>query len=104
VAGVAAGVLALVLRLAAASAVAVRLLEASALLAAAAAYLVHLAGTARTARDRALRSGLALAFVLWAAAQAFPEAAAAPFLNDGAIVLFVADLALMLHPWSDAGA
>jgi hypothetical protein len=46
-----------------------------------------------------LRSGLVTAFVLWAVVQLAPSFRAAALLNDGAIVLFVADLAFVLMPW-----
>jgi hypothetical protein len=38
-------------------------------------------------------------FTLWAIVQLFPDWSAAAAVNDGAIVLFIAHLALVLSPW-----
>jgi hypothetical protein len=78
---------------------ALRALEGGALLFAAAAYLAHLASHRPSPRELVLRSGLVTAFVLWAVVQLGPSLRAAALLNDGAIVLFVADLAFVLMPW-----
>jgi hypothetical protein len=43
-----------------------------------------------------LRSGLVTALVLWAVVQLAPNFRGAALLNNGAIVLFVADLAFVL--------
>jgi hypothetical protein len=45
-----------------------------------------------------LRSGLVTALVLWAVVQLAPNFRGAALLNNGAIVLFVADLAFVLMP------
>jgi hypothetical protein len=74
-------------------------LEGGALLFAAAAYLAHLASHRPSPRELVLRSGLVTAFVLWAVVQLAPSFRGAALLNDGAIVLFVADLAFVLMPW-----
>jgi hypothetical protein len=79
--------------------VALRALEGGALLFAAAAYLAHLASHRPSLRELVLRSGLVTAFVLWAVVQLAPSFRGAALLNDGAIVLFVADLAFVLMPW-----
>jgi hypothetical protein len=99
IAGVAAGVVALIARVADANDLLLRFLEGSALLLAAAAYLAHLLSHRPTRSELILRSGLVTAFVLWAIVQLFPTSPAAALLNDAAIVLFIADLALVLAPW-----
>jgi hypothetical protein len=73
--------------------------EGGALLFAAAAYLAHLVSHRPTAQELILRSGLVTAFVLWAMVQLAPSFRGAALLNDGAIVLFIADLAFVLAPW-----
>jgi hypothetical protein len=78
---------------------ALRALEGGALLSAAAAYLAHLASHRPSLRELVLRSGLVTAFVLWAVVQLAPSFRGAALLNDGAIVLFIADLAFVLMPW-----
>jgi hypothetical protein len=70
-----------------------------ALLFAAAAYLAHLASHRPLPCELVLRSGLVTAFVLWGVVQLAPSFRGAALLNDGAIVLFVADLAFVLMPW-----
>jgi hypothetical protein len=99
IAGVATAATALVARLAHADRVLLRLLEGGALLLAAGAYLAHLLSHRPTRRQLVLRSGLVTAFTLWAIVQLFPDWSAAATVNDGAIVLFIADLALVLSPW-----
>jgi hypothetical protein len=79
--------------------VALRVLEGSALLFAAAAYLAHLASHRPSPRELVLRSGLVTAFVLWALVQLAPGFRGAALLNDAAIVLLIADLAFVLMPW-----
>ncbi len=102
--GAATGVAALVARLADGALLLLRLLEGAALLLAAAAYLAHLLSHRPSRQELILRLGLVTAFVLWAIVQLFPSARAAAALNDGAIILFIGDLALVLSPWRlDAG-
>jgi hypothetical protein len=98
-AGVLLGVLAFAARATGTRDVALLALEGGALLFAAAAYLAHLASHRPSLRDLVLRSGLVTAFVLWAAVQLAPSFRGAALLNDGAIVLFIADLAFVLMPW-----
>jgi hypothetical protein len=78
---------------------ALRALEGGALLFAAAAYLSHLASHRPSVRELVLRSGLVTAFVLWAVVQLAPSFRGAALLNDGAIALFIANLAFVLMPW-----
>jgi hypothetical protein len=58
----------------------------------------HLASHRPSLRELVLRSGLVTALVLWAAVQLAPNFRGAALLNNGAIVLFVADLAFVLMP------
>ena len=97
--GVLLGVLAFGSRAMAARDIVVRAAEGGALLCAAAAYLAHLASHRPSMTELILRMGLVAAFVLWAAVQLAPGFRGAALLNDAAIVLFVADLALVLMPW-----
>lgn len=63
------------------------------------AYLVYQA-VRRPARTEALKAGLlAVAFLLWAANQFWPQLRAATQLNDGAIGLFVLDVFLVIAGW-----
>jgi hypothetical protein len=39
------------------------------------------------------------AFTLWAIVQLFPDWSAAAAVNDGTIIIFITDLALVLSPW-----
>ena len=98
-AGVLLGLLAFAARATSARDAALRALEGGALLFAAAAYPAHLASHRPSPRELVLRSGLVTAFVLWAVVQLAPSIRGAALLNDGAIVLFVADLAFVLMPW-----
>jgi hypothetical protein len=98
-AGVLLGVLAFAARATDAHEAALRALEGGALLFAAAAYLAHLTSHRPSPRELVLRSGLVTAFVLWGVVQLAPNIRGAALLNDGAIVLFVADLAFVLMPW-----
>lgn len=93
------GVLAFAARATGTRDAALRALEGGALLFAAAAYLAHLASHRPSPRQLVLRSGLVTAFGLWAVVQLAPSFRAAALLNDGAIVLFVADSAFVLMPW-----
>ena len=97
--GATAAVIVLVARLAHADHLILRLLEGGALLLAAGAYLAHLLSHRPTRHELILRCGLVTAFVLWAVAQLFPNAHAAAAINDGAIILFIADLGLGRSPW-----
>jgi hypothetical protein len=97
--GVFLSAVALVARAADARDVALRVLEGGALLSAGAAYLAHLASHRPSPRELILRSGLVAAFLLWAIVQIAPSFRGAALLNDGAIVLFIADLAFVLMPW-----
>jgi hypothetical protein len=99
IAGAAAGAAALVARLADPDELVLRLLEGVALLLAASAYLAHLLSHRPSRQELILRLGLVTAFALWAIVQLFPAARAAATINDGAIILFIGDLALVLSPW-----
>jgi hypothetical protein len=63
------------------------------------AYLVYQI-VRRPAWTEALKAALlAVAFLLWAANQYWPESRAATALNDGAIALFVLDVFLVIVGW-----
>ncbi len=98
-AGVLLGVLAFAARLDHARDLILRGLEGGALLLAGLAYLAHLVSHRPARRELVLRCGLVTAFVLWAIVQLAPAFHDAALLNDGAIILFIADLAFVLVPW-----
>ena len=95
-----AGVAAVVARAASADGGLLRGFEGATLLLAAAAYLAY--AFAHHSEPRALltRSILVSAFALWAIVALAPGFSGAALLNDVTILLFVADLAFLLSPWS----
>lgn len=97
-ASIALGVGVVVARVAGAGPLALRLIEASTLLLAALAYLSYVLAHHSQLRQVLTRLILVTAFVLWAAVQLAPDFAGAALLNDLTILLFVADLAILLSP------
>jgi hypothetical protein len=97
-AGVLAGILSICLRLGDARSGALRAGEGATLLLAASAYLAYALGHYRNRRDLVTRSILVTAFALWAVVQLAPSFSEAALLNDLTILLFVADLAVLLSP------
>jgi hypothetical protein len=77
-----------------------RVLEGATLFLAAGAYLAYALAHHRNHRDLVTRSILVGAFALWGIVQLAPGFADVDLLNDVAIVLFVADLAFLLSPWT----
>jgi hypothetical protein len=77
---------------------AVRLLEGATLLLAAVAYLSYVLAHHRQFGQVVTRLILVTAFVLWAIVQLAPAFSGAALLNDLTILLFVADLAILLSP------
>ena len=75
-------------------------LEGATLFLAAGAYLAYALAHHRNHRDLVTRSILVGAFALWGIVQLAPGFADVDLLNDVAIVLFVADLAFLLSPWT----
>ena len=95
---IAAGIATVGVRAADGSSDVVRLLEGTTLVLAAAAYLLYvLAHHAQLARV-ATRLILVAAFILWAVVQLAPTFSGTALLNDVVILLFVADLAILLSP------
>jgi hypothetical protein len=76
----------------------VRLLEGATLLLAAVAYLFYVLAHHSEFGEVATRLVLVTAFALWAIVQLAPSFSGAPLLNDLTILLFVADLAILLSP------
>jgi hypothetical protein len=97
-ASVLAGILSICLRLADVGTAALRASEGATLLLAASAYLAYALGHYRDRRDQITRSILIVAFALWAVVQLAPTFSGAALLNDLTILLFVADLAILLSP------
>jgi hypothetical protein len=97
-ASVLAGLLSICLRLADTGNTALRTSEGATLLLAASAYLAYALGHYRNRRDLITRSILVTAFALWAIVQLAPTFTQAALLNDLTILLFVADLAILLSP------
>jgi hypothetical protein len=97
-ASVLAGLLSICLRLAHAGATALRGTEGATLLLAASAYLAYALGHYHNRRDLITRLVLVTAFALWAIVQLAPTFSGAALLNDLTILLFVADLAILLSP------
>jgi len=77
----------------------VRILEAVTLLLAAAAYLAYALAHHKNRGELVTRSILVSAFALWAIVQLGPATVDIGLLNDVVILLFVADLAVLLGPW-----
>ena len=63
------------------------------------AYLAYQAGRRPAWAEMLKAALLALAFLLWAANQMWPELRAATLFNDGAIALFVLDVFLVIVGW-----
>ncbi len=99
-ASVLAGVVTIAARVLSASDAAVRALEAVTLLLAASAYLAYALAHHKNRRELLTRSILVSAFSLWAIVQVAPEQIDIALLNDVVILLFVADLAVLLSPWT----
>lgn len=78
----------------------VRTLEAVTLVLAAGAYLAYALAHHNNHRELMTRAVLVSAFTLWAIVQAFPGDSGSATLNDVVILLFVADLAILLSPWT----
>jgi hypothetical protein len=97
-ASVLAGILGICLRLVDAGTTALRASEGTTLLLAASAYLAFALGHYRNRRDLITRTILVTAFTLWAVVQLAPTFSEAALLNDLTILLFVADLAILLSP------
>ena len=97
-ASVLAGILNVCLRIAAAGPTALRAGESATLLLAASAYMAYALGHYRDRRGLITRSILVTAFALWAIVQLAPTYSEAALLNDLTILLFVADLAILLSP------
>jgi hypothetical protein len=77
-----------------------RSLEATTLVLAAGAYLAYALAHHKNRRELMTRAILVSAFTLWAIVQAFPGDPGSATLNDVVILLFVADLAILLSPWT----
>lgn len=77
----------------------VQVLEAVTLLLAAGAYLAYAWAHHKNRRELVTRSILVSAFALWAIVQLAPGDVDIALLNDVVILLFVADLAVLLSPW-----
>jgi hypothetical protein len=97
-ASVLAGILSIGLRLGGVGTTALRASEGATLLLAAGAYLAYALGHYRNRRDLITRSILVTAFALWAVVQLAPTFSEAALLNDLTILLFIADLAILLSP------
>ena len=76
-----------------------RVLEGTTLFLAAAAYVAHVLAHHETTRELLTRSVLVSAFALWGVVQIAPGLPGNAVLNDVVIVLFVADLAILVSPW-----
>jgi hypothetical protein len=79
--------------------VVVRTLEAVTLFLAAGAYLAYALAHHKNRGELVTRSILVSAFALWAVVQLAPGVVDIALLNDVVILLFVADLAVLLSPW-----
>ena len=99
-ASVLAGVLAIATRAGGAGDDAIRVFEALTLFLAAAAYLAYAFAHHSELRALFTRSILVSAFALWGIVQIAPGFSGAALLNDVTILLFVADLAILLSPWA----
>jgi hypothetical protein len=78
----------------------VQVLEGVTLFLAAGAYLSYALAHYRDRRELVTRLILVSAFLLWGIVQLAPGFAQVALVNDFAILLFVADLAFLLSPWS----
>ena len=98
VASIATGIGTILVRAAAGGSLTVRLLEGATLLLAAVAYLCYVLAHHRQFGQVVTRLILVTAFALWAVVQLAPSFSGAALLNDLTILLFVADLAILLSP------
>jgi hypothetical protein len=78
----------------------VRVLEGVTLFLAAGAYLAYALAHHQDLRELVTRLILVSAFALWGIVQLAPGFAHVALLNDVTILLFVADLAFLLSPWT----
>lgn len=92
------GVSTVAARLAGGSSLTLRSLEGATLLLAALAYLCFVLAHHSHVGEVVTRLVLVIAFVVWAIVQLAPGFAGAAILNDLTILLFVADLAILLSP------
>ena len=92
------GIISVCLRVVGAGSTALRASEGTTLLLTANAYLAYALGHYRNRRDLITRSILVTAFALWAVVQLAPNFSQTGLLNDLTILLFVADLAILLSP------
>jgi hypothetical protein len=99
-ASVAAGLLTVGARVLQAAGSDLRVLEAVTLFLASGAYLAYALAHHKNRRELVTRSILVSAFALWAIVQLAPDFADTALLNDFVILLFVADLAFLLSPWT----
>jgi hypothetical protein len=76
-----------------------RALEGATLFLAAAAYLAQVLAHHEHGRELLTKSILVSAFALWGIVQGDPGLPGNAVLNDLVIVLFVADLAILVSPW-----
>jgi hypothetical protein len=97
---VAAGLVTIAARLAHVAATDLRAFEGATLFLAASAYLSYALAHHKNHRELVTRSILVSAFALWAIVQLAPGFAHVALLNDITILLFVADLAFLLSPWT----
>jgi hypothetical protein len=97
-ASILAGISSIALRATSGGSSAVRLLEGATLLLAAVAYLFYVLAHHGQFREVVTRLILVSAFGLWAIVQLAPSFSGAALLNDLTILLFVADLAILLSP------
>ena len=97
-ASIAAGISTIAVRAVSGGSLAVRLLEGATLLLAAVAYLSYVLAHHSERGEVVTRLILVTAFVLWAVVQLAPSFSGAALLNDVTILLFVADLAVLLSP------
>jgi hypothetical protein len=99
-ASLAAGLLTVCLPALRATGLDLRVLEGVTLFLAAGAYLAYAPAHHRNHRELVTRSILVSAFLLWGIVQLVPGLADVALLNDVVILLFVADLAFLLSPWT----
>ena len=97
-ASVAVGTVTVIARLGQAGSLTLRILEAAALVSAALAYLAYALAHHNQLGQVLTRLILVSAFGLWAIVQLAPSFSGTALLNDIVILLFVADLAILLSP------
>jgi hypothetical protein len=98
-ASVASGAATVFARILASDAALVQIFEAVTLFLAAGAYVAYALAHHKNRRELVTRSILVSAFALWAIVQLAPGDIDIALLNDVVILLFVADLAVLLSPW-----